>query len=116
MRIEAHAASVLARPRVFVSYRWATGTAQAAAAVQALSSRGFAIWWDRWGMSRSVAEGRTAADETTLEKALERACTGCSHALLVASDGYGETHWTRWERERLLRWGGAEKRIELLQL
>lgn len=112
--IEAHAAEVRARPRVFVSYRWATGTRQAAGAVQALSQRGFASWWDRWGMSRSVAEGRAEIGRGTVETALTRACNGCSHALLVPSPGYGKSTWTRWEQD-LLHEMAEDKRIELIE-
>lgn len=114
-RIDAYAATVRTRPRAFISYRWATGTTQAAAAAQALCRQGYASWWDRWGMSRSVAEGRAGIDEQTVAQALARACKGCSHALLVDSPGYGATGWTRWERDLLLQMAAA-KQIELLRL
>lgn len=102
-RIHAHALDVLQRRRAFISYRWEDGTDAAVAVAQQFSRDGYACWWDRWGMSRSVAEQKASIREDSVCDIVERACEECSLAVVVNTAGYGESPWTKWEYDVLLR-------------
>jgi hypothetical protein len=51
------ARTIAGRPQVFVSYRWREATPLVARLVRWLAEVGYGCWWDRWSMSRAVAEG-----------------------------------------------------------
>lgn len=95
------AAKVLKRPRAFISYRWEDATPKAGKTVADQSRDGYACWWDRWGMSRSVAEQKNFIPERDIAKVIKKACLDCTRAVIVKSPGYGQSGWTAWEQKVL---------------
>ena len=105
-RLERHAAELLARPRLFISYRWLVEPKIVGGIVAAVASSGFGPWWDRWSAPRGLSTGIDKKEEgrgtskPDLEELMAEGIEGSAAALIVTDD-HGNTSATAFERERI---------------
>ncbi|UKJ76866.1 toll/interleukin-1 receptor domain-containing protein [Azospirillum brasilense] len=101
-RLIQHATTLAQRRQVFISYRWREATPFVARLARRLDVAGYACWWDRWSMSRAVAEGQTKSPPPALRGVLAHAIARCVGGITVRTDGYDRGAWTSLERECML--------------
>ncbi|QCG90128.1 toll/interleukin-1 receptor domain-containing protein [Azospirillum sp. TSH100] len=77
-RLIDHAAMLSRRQQIFISYRWREATPFVARLARRLDGAGYTCWWDRWSMSRAVAEGQAASPPPALRGVLEHAIARCA--------------------------------------
>jgi hypothetical protein len=95
-----HAHLVSSRPQIFISYRWREATPFAMQLVQQIDPY-YGCWWDRWSMSRAVAQGSSKVPSPPLKDALKHVISRCSIGIVVRTEGYGCSEWTKFEYDCL---------------
>ena len=93
------------RKTVFLSYRWAEGRPFALSLARSFRSNGWSPWLDAMAIPDYIKKGDPGVNKERLETLIQLGIKHSALAVVINTWSYGNTAWTRMEREHICSHG-----------